>query len=565
MPQIAFDRFYRYADLTELLHAVAREHPGLVTLESIGKSHEKRDVWVVTVTNTVTGPASEKPAFWVDGNIHSTEVSASTAVLYFLHTLVTQYGHDADVTRALDTRAFYLCPRINPDGAEWALADQPKWVRSSTRPYPYDEEEVEGLVIEDIDGDGRILQMRIEDPNGLWKAHPEAPALMVRRDPIEAGGTYYRVLPEGRYDGYDGYTLKIKRPRQQLDLNRNFPASWRQEFEQTGAGPYPTSEPEIRAVVDFVVRHPNITAGTSFHTWSGVLLRPFDHLPDDEMDAEDLWFYQRTGRKGTELTGYPAISVFHEFRYHPKSVIGGAFDWIYEHLGMFSWVVEIWSPMREAGITDYKYIDWFRDHPIDDDLKLYRWSQQALGGAAHHGWKPFAHPQLGNVEVGGWDRFHAIGNPPLPRLEREVERFPRWLLWQALCSPKLELVDSAVTALGDGAWKVTVVVQNTGWLPTYVSKRALARKTVRGIVAEVALPRGASLATGKVKDDVGQLEGKAYKHTGVSFWPDYHLTDDRMKLEWIVRGKAGASVAITLRHERAGTVRASLALSEQNL
>jgi murein tripeptide amidase MpaA len=565
MPQIAFDRFYRYADLTELLHAVAREHPGLVTLESIGKSHEKRDVWVVTVTNTVTGPASEKPAFWVDGNIHSTEVSASTAVLYFLHTLVTQYGHDADVTRALDTRAFYLCPRINPDGAEWALADQPKWVRSSTRPYPYDEEEVEGLFIEDIDGDGRILQMRIADPNGLWKAHPEAPALMVRRDPIEAGGTYYRVLPEGRYDGYDGYTLKIKRPRQQLDLNRNFPASWRQEFEQTGAGPYPTSEPEIRAVVDFVVRHPNITAGTSFHTWSGVLLRPFDHLPDDEMDAEDLWFYQRTGRKGTELTGYPAISVFHEFRYHPKSVIGGAFDWIYEHLGMFSWVVEIWSPMREAGITDYKYIDWFRDHPIDDDLKLYRWNQQALGGAAHHGWKPFAHPQLGNVEVGGWDRFHAIGNPPLPRLEREVERFPRWLLWQALCSPKLELVDSAVTALGDGAWKVTVVVQNTGWLPTYVSKRALARKTVRGIVAEVALPRGASLATGKVKDDVGQLEGKAYKHTGVSFWPDYHLTDDRMKLEWIVRGKAGASVAITLRHERAGTVRASLALSEQNL
>ena len=565
MPTIAFDRFYRYAELTELLHAVVREHPGLVTFESIGKSHEKRDVWLLTVTNAATGPASEKPAFWVDGNIHSTEVSASTAVLYFLHTLVTQYGRDPDVTRALDTRAFYLCPRINPDGAEWALADRPKWVRSSTRPYPYDEEEVEGLVVEDIDGDGRILQMRIEDPNGLWKVHPEAPALMVRRDPIETGGTYYRVLPEGRYDGYDGYTLKIKRPRQQLDLNRNFPASWRQEFEQTGAGPYPTSEPEIRAIVDFVVRHPNITAGTSFHTWSGVLLRPFDHLPDEEMDAEDLWFYQRTGRKGTELTGYPAISVFHEFRYHPKSVIGGAFDWIYEHLGMFSWVVEIWSPMREAGITDYKYIDWFRDHPIDDDLKLYRWNQQTLGGAAHHGWKPFAHPQLGNVEIGGWDRFHAIGNPPLPRLEREVERFPRWLLWQALCSPKLELVDSAVTALGDGAWKLTVVVQNTGWLPTYVSKRALARKTVRGIVAEVALPRGASLATGKMKDDVGQLEGKAYKHTGVSFWPDYHLTDDRMKLEWIVRGKAGATVGITLRHERAGTVRASLALSEQNL
>ena len=60
------------------------------------------------------------------------KVGAKADVLYFLHTLVTQYGTDADVTRVLDTRAFYICPRMNPDGAEWALADQPKWIRSSS-------------------------------------------------------------------------------------------------------------------------------------------------------------------------------------------------------------------------------------------------------------------------------------------------------------------------------------------------------------------------------------------------------------------------------------------------
>jgi murein tripeptide amidase MpaA len=560
MPPIAFDRFYRYDELSRLLHALAHEHPHLVAIESIGKSHEGRDILVLTITNTHTGPANEKPAFWADGNIHSTEVAASAAALYFVDTLVRQYGHDADVTRALDTRAFYVCPRINPDGAEWALADKPKWVRSSTRPYPHDEEEAEGLSVEDIDGDGRILQMRIEDANGLWKAHPDEPQLMVRREPTETGGTYYRIIPEGRYDGYDGHTLKIKRPRERLDLNRNFPASWRQEFEQSGAGPYPTSEPEIRAIVDFVVRHPNITAGTTFHTWSGVLLRPFEHLSDDEMDAEDLWFYQKTGRKGTELTGYPAISVFHEFRYHPKSVIGGTFDWLYEHLGAFSWVVEIWSPMREAGIANYKFIDWFRDHPIADDLRLYRWNQEKLGGAAHHAWKPFRHPQLGNVEIGGWDRFHAFGNPPLALLKREIARFPRWLLWQALCSPKLELVHAGAETIADGTWKLTLVVENTGWLPTYVTKRALARRTVRGVFAEVDLPAGATLATGKLREDIGQLEGKAYKHTGVSFWPDYNVTDDRIKREWIVRADAGSTIGIIARHERAGTVRASVVL-----
>jgi murein tripeptide amidase MpaA len=565
MPAIAFDRFYRYAELTELLQAYVREFPDLVSIESIGRSHEGRDLWVLTVTNRTTGAAADKPAYWVDGNIHATEVAASAANLYLVHALTSQYGRDPDVTRALDTRAFYVMPRINPDGAEWALADNPRWIRSSTRPYPYDEEELDGLIVEDIDGDGRILQMRIADPNGLWKPHPDEPRLMIRRDPTETGGTYYRVMPEGRVDGYDGFTLRMKKNPQGLDLNRNFPASWRQEFEQLGAGPYPTSEPEVRAVVDFIASHPNIAGGTTFHTWSGVLLRPFEHLPDEEMHAEDLWVYQKVGNKGTELTGYPAISVYHEFRYHPKDVIGGTFDWIYEHLGMFSWVVEIWSPMREAGIAGYKYIDWFRDHPVEDDLKLLRWSDEKLAGLAHVPWRTFEHPQLGRVEIGGWNRFHAFSNPPPAFLERELARFPKWLLWQALISPRLALVHAGAERIaqraGGGTWKITLVVQNEGWLPSYVSKRALARKVVRGLIVDVALPDGARLVSGKQRDDYGQLEGKAYKHTGVSFWPDYNLTDDRLKIEWIVEAKAGGVVSLSARHERAGTVRAEVALN----
>src|SRR6185437_6432100 len=153
---------------------------------------------------------------------------------------------------------------------------------------------------------------------------------------------------------------------------------------------------------------------------------------------------------------------------------------------------------------------------------------------------------------------------PLSLLEREIAKFPPWLLWQALCSPALELVHAGAEALGDGTYKVTLVIQNAGWLPTYVTKRALARKTVRGIFAEVELPGGATLATGKLREDIGQLEGKAYKHTGVSFWPDYNVTDDRLKREWIVRAEAGSTIGITARHERAGTLRASVPLIEPN-
>ncbi|MDP6040490.1 MAG: M14 family metallopeptidase, partial [Candidatus Latescibacteria bacterium] len=210
MPNIQFDRYYRYDDLTRLLHTYAEENPNLVKIHSIGQSHEGRDIWLLTVTNSDTGPAEEKPALWVDGNIHATEVSASAACMYHLNTLVTQYGKDENITRCLDTRAFYICPRINPDGAELALADKPKFIRSSTRPYPYDEDPIEGLSYEDVDGDGRVLSMRIADPNGPWKPHPDEPRLLILREPTETGGEYYRLLPEGFLENYDGVTIKVK-------------------------------------------------------------------------------------------------------------------------------------------------------------------------------------------------------------------------------------------------------------------------------------------------------------------------------------------------------------------
>ncbi len=506
MPSLTFDHYYRYDELTNILNGFVQEFPKLARIESIGKSYEGRDVWLVTVTNRATGPDKDKPAFWVDGNIHASEVSPASACVYFLQYLLTNYGQDADVTRALDTRAFYICPRVNPDGAELALADKPRIIRSSVRPYPYDEEPIEGLIREDIDGDGRLLNMRIVDPNGPWKAHPEDPRILVQRDPAEVGGTYYRILPEGRLENYDGVTFGLAPVKEGLDLNRNFPMGWRVEGEQRGAGPFPTSEPEVRNLVDFISAHPNITGGVAFHTWSGVLLRPYDDRPDDEFPAEDLWTFKTIGAKGTEITGYPNVSVFHDFKYHPKQVITGSFDtWMYDHRGIFAWTIEIWSPQRQAGINDYKFIEWDREHPIEDDLKLMKWNDEVLGGKGYVDWHKVNHPQLGEIEIGGWDFAYCWRNPPPEFLEKELALFPKWLLWNALISPYLELHDVSVKPLGDNTYRVRLVVQNAGWLPTYISKKALERKAVRGVIVELELPAGARLETGKTREDIGQL------------------------------------------------------------
>ena len=575
LPTPRFDIFHKHAALTELLHGYAHARPDLVAVASIGKSFEGRDIWVVTVTNTATGAHSDKPAFWADGNIHAAELTASTAVLYYLHQLVSGYGGDSDADKAtthlLDTRTLYLCPRLNPDGAELALADKPRHIRSSTRRYPFDEAPVDGLTVEDIDGDGRVLSMRIADPHGGYKKCALDPRLMVAREPGEFGGAYYRVMPEGRLTNYDGVTIRVNKDAEGLDLNRNFPACWRQEFEQVGAGAYPTSEPEVKAMVDFVLSHRNIGAAISYHTHSGVILRPMGTLSDDDMIAEDLWAIKRFSALGTELTGYPAVSIFHDFKYHPKETIGGTQDWLYEHLGALFWVVELWAPNRAAGITDYKWLDWYREHPVADDLKLLKWSDEECAGLAHVDWQPFEHPQLGGVEIGGWDRMNFWRNPPPHLREREVARFPAWMTQIALSLPKLELLHADVHALGPDTWRVRLAVGNAGWLPAYITKRALARKVVRGVIFEIELPpaigvdaSGAPLIAligGKPRVEGPQLEGHGAKNSLQAFVQNRDISADRAMVEWVVRAPKGTRLQLTAHAERAGTVRAEVVLA----
>jgi len=355
----------------------------------------------------------------------------------------------------------------------------------------------------------------------------------------------------------------VPAPLQGLDLNRNFPVRWRPEHEQLGAGPYPTSEPEVDAMVGFICAHPNLTGAICFHTYSGVLLRPFSDQADEKMAAEDLWTFQKIGARGTECTGYPNISVYHDFRYHPNDVITGGFDdWAYEQRGLFSWTVEIWSPQRAAGITDYKFVDWFREHPVEDARKLMRWNDAELGGKGFVDWHAFEHPQLGNIEIGGWDALYTWSNPPKHLLEKEVALFPQWLVWCLLVSPKLELLEATATDLGGGAHRVRLVAQNTGWLPTYVTKKALERKLTRGVVCDIDLPEGAVLESGAPRQLKGELEGRAYKTSTPSGWlaTDGDPTDERAKAEWVVRAPKGAVIGLSARHERAGTVRAEVTL-----
>lgn len=547
-----FNHYFTNDEIENIIKTWTGQYPGLVALYEIGRSHENRPIWLLAITTQATGSDRDKPALWIDANIHATELAGTTTALRIAHELLTGYGADPRITRLLDYTTYYIVPRVNPDGAALALASLPRAVRSGVRRYPFEDIQP-GLHEEDLDGDGRILQMRILDPNGDWKVSGLDPRLMQKRDPFEHGGVYYRIVPEGRILDFDGFTFKIAPRPEGLDFNRNFPFEWRTEGEQNGAGPYPASEPEIRALVDFVANHKNINIAVTYHTFSRVILRSYSTKADTEMEVSDLWVYKKIGSIGTHITGYRNVSTFHDFLYHPKEVTTGAFDdYMYDHFGAFAFTIELWDMPTEAGIVDRKFIEWYQDHPHEEDLQILQWADEHAP-SGYIDWYPYLHPQLGEVELGGWDGMYTWRNPPPDLMGAEAERNMPFALALGDMLPQLAIFAFEAAPVGEGAYHIHLVVDNTGYLPTYTSVQAKNRKAVRPVRAELELPPGAVLVDGPRKVELGHLEGRSTKFDVASVWPDGD-TDHRGRAEWTLRASAGSQVSVRVISERAGVL-----------
>jgi hypothetical protein len=542
-----FDRFLRYDEMTAWLQQTAAAHPGLMTVESYGRSHQGRDLWLATITDLSTGPADAKPAHWVDANIHSVEVTGGAAALYLIHHLVSGHGTNAEVTEALRTRTFYVVPRVNPDGVEWALSDSPQYRRSSVRNWPWaDGHKAPGHHERDIDGDGRILTMRIPDPTGGWMKDAADPRFMVRVPPegVPAGTERYRMMYEGDVEEYDGFTIPTPRAPQGLDMNRNFPAGWGTGV--TGSGDHPLSEPEIDGLVRAIVARPNICGYNAYHTSGGVLLRPSSMVSDRSMPPVDVWAWKQLGERGQSLTGYTVHSVFEDFTFDPSDTMSGAADdWVYEHLGVYGWTTEFWDVIQQATGTKPSTLIWYTGPTEAEERAVYAWAQQ------HHpelyaDWTPFDHPQLGRIEIGGWEEMFIWTNAPSSRLRAEIAPHAEFAVFQAMCSPRLEVLQTRAVSLGGDTWRVEVGIANTGWLPTHISEKARKDRLVLPLVAELS---GASVVGGPARLELGQLAGRlaqrfAYgKHDG---------TPERVLATWIVSAPTGTSVQVAISHERAG-------------
>ena len=559
--ELDFRHFHTYDEVNQLLRKWARHYPDLVELYSVGKSFEGRDIWQVTLTSKKTGKDTDKPAMYIEGGRHSAEITSSESVLWLLHHLLTQYGQDPDITRLVDTKALYLRVMNNPDGAE-LFHKTAQTNRSNVRPHDTDRD---GLLDEDpgedLDGDGYIREMRKNVGEGKGNAildPRDKTGRLMKKVPDGEGD--WMVYPEGLDDDLDDKYNEDGIGG--LDLHRNYLENWRPEpgrdatgrgFTQGAAGAFPLSEPETRAVVLFLLSHPNISIGQSMDTPMPMHLRPPSTSKSEErMFEEDLEWYRYFDREGQKITGKLwAGDVYHDYRTRmptdpitgeptqPRPLFGHSPDFGYFYYGAIWYGDEIWN---KGSLKDYN------QDGLWDDYDALIWNDTERGGREFLDWTPFLHPQLGEVEVGGFNPKFAVFNPPADMYEEWARREALFNLFLAKHLPQIEIVAATVKQKEANLYEVSVTATNTGKLPTALEQAKLV-KIVRPDTAKIEFDEEL-LKSKKVEILKPQLRDKSIEIG----W----LEENKQKTAtWEIRlhGIASAKATVSILSTRGGVAR----------
>lgn len=543
--EVDWNRFYTAAETNQILAELHELYPELTELYSIGESIYGQPLMVIEITNEATGPASEKPALYVDGGIHAQELTGSSVATHAVGYLLNEYGEDARVTELLDERAFYVRPKFNPDGSDLVLIED-QFMRSTPRPVDEDEDGVaDEDPPQDLNGDGWITHLRYPDPEGEWVIDPDDDRILIRDPDGELSGDRYTRIREGIDNDGDGRINEDGIGG--IDMNRNYPRNWERWHLQPGSGDYPLSEPETRAAVEFINANRNITGIYHGHTSGGFVYRLPSAVSPPDFPEVDLGLIVELGEEYTRSTGRPVVpSSTHptEHRY------GTLISWGYWDQGVIGWVPEF-SPGPEAWVTDYD-----GDGEISE-AEQHRFNDEELDGRYFVDWEPYDHPDLGAVEIGGWLTKFWGQNPPPEFLEEETSQQLDWMFYLAEQSPMLELSTPTVSAREDGTYLVEATLTNEGYLPTSITDRGVVgRERPDGsLERQVVRPPSLTLEL----EGLEVVEGRsriAIEHLAGTNMLLEALDERSRSVSWVVRPTEGPrALRVVAEADKGGVVR----------
>jgi hypothetical protein len=599
-------------------------------LRSIGRSHEGRDLWLVEIGNTGGAPLDTRPAILVVGNLSGDHLLGSALALETVRYLLA--GGDTAAATVLNTQVVYVVPRLDPDGAEAMFAAVKRDRRTNGRPFDDDNDgRVDEDPAEDLNGDGLITVMRKADPSGAYMVHPGDARLMKRANPAQGESGAFTLHVEGRDTDGDGWLNEDGAGG--VDLDRNFQHAY--PYWERDAGPHMVSEPESRALMDFVIAHRNIGAILTYgHSdnlvtppdargnlaeatvldlpafalasnaalWEkGVLATgprgpggfgggggfgPFGggqpqlrgaqpgrdndpgagRRPATTVNTADLVYFEAVSKAYRESTGITRVGL-------NRTAEGAFFQYGYYQFGVPSFSTPGWglpdprsgadSAPRDAAAGAAEPRPGARGRSPAGGPAAGRapQGQAARAGEAQPGadstilaaldaagidafvpWTPFAHPDLGPVEIGGF-RPYAVTNPPPDQLAELGRTHGAFTVRLAGMLPRVRIVDTKVTGHGGGVFTVTAEIENAGYFPTALQHGVVAR-AVQPTTVTIQVPPETVLTGADKASTVQRLDGSGA----------------REKFTWVIRGQPGATVEIRARSQKAGTTTATVTL-----
>lgn len=466
-----------------------------------------------------------RPAILVVAGLEGPEGWTSGLVLALARELTEGYATDTATQHLLDTTTVYLIPRANPDACE-ARFSKPLFEQRASGPGGDEDRDArrgeDGP--QDVNGDGVIGWMRVPDPAGTWITDDLDPRVLILAEGTAPGR--WRLVPEG-FDT-DGDGAVAEDAPLDAEVNRNFGAGFEEHTPRAGA--FPTSEPETRALCDFVLAHRDIQLVLVYGELDG-LADPPEGIDDDAPDvqrvpppgprASDAAFVAGLATRYAELTGDTTGEAGDD--------VGTFSRFCAEHRGLWTLAIDPWSiPLEEAE-------DQEGPQPADDARRL-AWLE-ARGVTAHIGWHAFDHPTLGPVEVGGFYPY-ALTEPPQEARGALVDGQRAFLTSLAADIARLALRDATWENLGGGTLEVRATLVNEGRLPL-LGVWGRRTRTTRPARVELALPDGAWLLAGERIQLVEDLPGGG-----------------EQELLWLVQGGDGAPI-VRVDSDHAGRVRAT--------
>lgn len=486
--------YYDNKSLGVRLALLAEQNSTLVRVDSIALSMRKHNVWLVELGKGTKQDRQTRPAMLLVAGIEGNDLIGSSIAVNWIERLVDQYQDDNEIAKLLQTTTIYIVPRLNPDAAEHFFPDIK--FETSTNDKPVDDDH-DGLLDEDgpedLNKDGLITWMRIEDPQGEYILDPKDNRLLLKADYLRGEVGAWRYLREGidndkdeqwNEDGPGG-----------VNFNRNFPYNYK--FFAEDAGVHQVSEAETRALADFVVKHPNIGIVMTYGSADNLLKAPEGAAPPGrrepmtEIHQDDVGYYRAMGELYRKTLGL-------EKELEGASVPGAFSDWMYFHRGRLSLAAKPWSPdvavelSKAAEKKDKESEDKAEDKvqqnseskteksdkSSDKDAKKYedkrneqerkelKWFDEHAPEAFVK-WQPIEHPDFPGrrAEVGGYRPF-ALTNPPAAMVSEITAKHADFLTKVAARLPRIGVRKVECRHLGRSVYEVKIQVENTGFLPT---------------------------------------------------------------------------------------------------